>query len=195
MPGGSWSKLPGITPAHRNRQDALRAPGRAARPRPADRPARPDAALPRAQANAGAQEAGQRDHRRVRPRTRLLPLGRSHRAVTRIDIASPLGWGGAGPRSPLVRAKLLWAALTRPRPLLDTRQPATEPATWGSQPPHMRLTDVEQTSPGASPPEHPASPTPPNDSIEGGPFNAAHLTDAPPYEKQESGSDPATKVT
>ena len=116
---------------------------RAARPRPADRTTRPGPPLPRAQADAGAQEARERDRRRVRTRARLLSLGRRHCAVAHTDSPPPLGWGGAGPRSPLARAMVLWAALTRPRPILDTRQPATQPGTWGSQPPHMRLTDVE----------------------------------------------------
>ena len=97
-------------------------------------------------------------------------------AITRTDSPSTLGWGGAGPRSPLARAKLLWAALTRPRPILDTRRPATEPGTWGSQPPHMRLTDVENFA-RRPPPEHTS--TNPQRSTEGG-INGAHLTTAPP---------------
>ena len=81
----------------------------------------PRAASTNPPADAGAQQAGQRDHRRVRARARLLSLGRRHCAIAHTDSPSPLGWGGAGPRSPLVRAMVLWAALTRPRPILDTR--------------------------------------------------------------------------
>ena len=169
-----------LRPPAEDRADALRAPGGAARPCPANRTTRPEPPLPDPPADAGAQQAGQRDHRRVRARARLLPLGGRHCAVAHTDSPSPLGWGGAGPRSPLVRATVLWAALTRPRPILDTRQPATQPGTWGSQPPHMRLTDVENFArrlpTRATPPTNP-----PNDSTEGT-FNAAHLTDAPPYE-------------
>ena len=65
-----------LRPPTQDRADALRAPGGAARPRPADRTTRPDPPLPHPQADAGAQEARQRDHRRVRARARLLPLGR-----------------------------------------------------------------------------------------------------------------------
>ena len=132
-----------LRPPTPDRQDAVRAPGRPARPRPADRTARPEPPLPDPPSDAGTPQAGQRDHRRVRARARLLYLGRRHRPIAQPDSPSPLGWGGAGPRSPLARAALLWAALTRPRPFLDTRPPATKSGTWGSQPPHMRLTDVE----------------------------------------------------
>ena len=141
---------------------------------------RPDPPLPNPQADAGAQEARQRDHRRVRARARLLPLGRRDCPIAQTDSPAPLGWGGAGPRSPLVRAKLLWAALTRPRPILDTRQPATEPATWGSQPPHMRLTDVENFARRL--PTRATRLTNPRTTAPRGAFNAAHLTDVPPYE-------------
>ena len=151
-----------------------------ARPCPADRTTRPDPPLPDPPADAGAQQAGQRDHRRVRARARLLSLGRRHRAVAHTDSPSPLGWGGAGPRSPLVRAMVLWAALTRPRPILDTRQPATQPGTWGSQPPHMRLTDVENFARRL--PTRATRLTNPQTTAPRGTFNAAHLTDAPPYE-------------
>ena len=61
--------------------------------------------VPRPQADAGAQEARQRDRRRVRTRARLLPLGRRHCSITQTDSPLPLGWGGAGPRSPLARAE------------------------------------------------------------------------------------------
>src|SRR5450755_1584063 len=132
-----------LRPCARGRALALRAPGGTARPCPADRLTRPASPLPDPQADAGTQEARQRDHRRVRTRARLLPLGRRDCPITEADSPLPLGWGGAGPRSPLAHAALLWAALTRPRPLLDTRSPATKSGTWGSQPPHMRLTDVE----------------------------------------------------
>src|SRR5579875_1006698 len=173
-----------LRPTAPDRQDALRAPGRAARPRPADRPSRPNPPLPRAQADARTPQARQRDLRRVRPRARLLPLGRRDRSVALTDSSSPLGWGGAGPRSPLVRAMLLWAALTRPRPVLDTRQPATEPATWGSQPPHMRLTDVENLARRL--PTRATRLTNPQTTAPRGTFNAAHLTDVPPYEERKS---------
>jgi hypothetical protein len=78
-----------------------------------------------------------------RPRALVLPLGRRDCPIASTDSPPRSGGEGPGPRSPLARAVLLWAALTRPRPLLDTRPPATKPGTWGSQPPHMRLTDVE----------------------------------------------------
>ena len=152
----------------------------AARPRPAHRLPRPAPPLPRTQADAGAQEAGQRDHRRVRARARLLPLGRRHRPIAHTDSPTPLGWGGAGPRSPLARAALLWAALSRPRPLLDTRPPATKPGTWGSQPPHMRLTDVENFARRL--PARANLLSTPTTATTDGSMNAAHLTDAPPYE-------------
>src|SRR5450631_2172882 len=132
-----------LRPSAEDRPDPRRAPGRAARPRPADRLTRPTPPLPDPPPDARTQEARQRDHRRMRARARVLPVGRCHRSITPADSPLPLGWGGAGPRSPLARAELLWAALTRPRPFLDTRSPATQPGTWGSQPPHMRLTDVE----------------------------------------------------
>ena len=67
----------------------------------------------------------------------------------------------------------------RPRPLLDTRSPATEPGTWGSQPPHMRLTDVENFARRL--PTRANLHQPPNGRNEGS-MNAAHLTTVPPYE-------------
>ena len=65
------------------------------------------------------QQARQRDHSRVRARARVLPVGGRHRSVASTDSPSSLGRGDAGPRSPLARAMLLWAALTTPRPFLD----------------------------------------------------------------------------
>jgi hypothetical protein len=160
--------------------DAVRAPTGAARPHRADRAARPAPPAPDPQTDARTQEARQRDHGRVRARARLLPLGRRHRSITPADSPLPLGWGGAGPRSPLARAELLWAALTKPRPLLDTRSPATKPGTWGSQPPHMRLTDVENFARRLPTRAH--LPTNPQRRHRGGRINAAHLTNVPPYE-------------
>ena len=63
--------------------------------------------LPDPPANAGAQQARERDRRRVRTRARLLSLGRRHCAVAHTFSPSRLGWGGAGPRSPLARATVL----------------------------------------------------------------------------------------
>ena len=178
--GGSSSRRPGITPARRGSGARSTSARRGCPTMSCKSHDAPRAASTGSTDDAGAQQAGQRDHRRVRARARLLSLGRRHRAVAHTDSPSPLGWGGAGPRSPLVRAMVLWAALTRPRPILDTRQPATQPGTWGSQPPHMRLTDVENFArrlpTRATPPTNP-----PNDTTEGT-FNAAHSTDAPPYD-------------
>ena len=63
---------------------------------------------------------------------------------------------------------------------LDTRQPATQPGTWGSQPPHMRLTDVENFARRL--PTRATRLTNPQTTAPRGTINAAHLTDAPPYE-------------
>jgi hypothetical protein len=179
-PGGSWSRPLGTTPARRGSAGRSTSARRGCRPRPADRRTRPAPSVPRPQADAGASQARQRDHRRLRARARLLPVGRRHCPIAPSDSPLPLGWGGAGPRSPLAHAALLWAALTRPRPFLDTRPPATQPGTWGSQPPHMRLTDVENFARRLPTRAH--LPTTPNGRTEGGRINAAHLTDVPPYE-------------
>ena len=112
-------------------------------------------------------------------RTRLLPLGRRHRSINQTNSPLPLGWGGAGPRSPLARAVLLWAALTRPRPLLDTRSASDETRDLGCQSPHMRLTDVENFARRLPTRAHFHQPL--NGNNEGS-MNAAHLTDGPPYE-------------
>src|ERR1035437_5496686 len=169
-----------LRPSAEDRPDARRAPGGAARPRPADRLTRPTPPLPDPPPDARTQEARQRDHRRMRARARLLPLGRCHRSIAQTDSPLPLGWGGAGPRSPLARAALLWAALTRPRPLLDTRSPATEPGTWGSQPDRKSPTEVENFARRL--PTRANFHQPPNGSSEGS-MNAAHLTNVPPYEQ------------
>src|SRR5450755_4891304 len=76
------------------------------------------------------------------------------------------------------------AALTKPRPVLDTRQPATKPGTWGSQPPHMRLTDVENFARRL--PTRATRLTTPETTAPRGTFSAAHLTDVPPYEERGS---------
>src|SRR5450631_2241102 len=83
---------------------------------------------------------------------------------------------------------LLWAALTKPRPVLDTRQPATKPGTWGSQPPYMRLTDVENFARRL--PTRATRLTTPETTAPRGTFNAAHLTDVPPYEKHAVVAEP-----
>ena len=57
---------------------------------------------------------------------RLLESGLSEAAAMHAICGPRSGAAGAGPRSPLARAELLWAALTTPRPLLDTRPPATK---------------------------------------------------------------------
>src|SRR5450755_5046603 len=75
------------------------------------------------------------------------------------------------------------AALTKPRPVLDTRQPATKPGTWGSQPPHMRLTDVENFARRL--PTRATRLTTPETTAPRGTFSAAHLTDVPPYEERD----------
>ncbi|MGB0092124.1 MAG: hypothetical protein WBP81_06275, partial [Solirubrobacteraceae bacterium] len=71
----------------------------------------------------------------------------------------------------------------RPRPLLDTRPPATKPGTWGSQPPHMRLTDVENFA-RRLPTRATLPPT--TGGNDGGTINAAYLTNVPPYEFRAS---------
>src|SRR5450755_2716310 len=172
-----------LRPLTPGRTDAVRAPTGAARPHRADRAARPAPPAPHPQTDARTQEARERDRRRVRTRALLLPLGRRDCCIAQADSPLPLGWGGAGPQSPLASAVLLWAALTRPRPLLDTRQPATQPGTWGSQPPHMRLTDVENFARRLPTRAHLHQPL--NGSNEGS-MHAAHLTDVPPYEERAS---------
>ena len=53
-------------------------------------------------------------------------------------------------------------------------------STWGSQPPHMRLTDVENFARRL--PTRATLLTNPQTTAPRGTLNAAHLTDAPPYE-------------
>src|SRR5450755_3016573 len=84
------------------------------------------------------------------------------------------------------------AALTKPRPVLDTRQPATKPGTWGSQPPHMRLTDVENFARRL--PTRATRLTTPETTAPRGTFSAAHLTDVPPYEERSGDLDLALTV-
>ena len=180
-PGGSSSRPPGITPARRGSAGRSTSARKGCPTTSCRSHARAQHRLYRIHKRMRERkQARQRDHRRVRARARLLPLGRRDRPIAQTDSPSPLGWGGAGPRSPLARAKLLWAALTRPRPFLDTRQPATQPGTWGSQPPHMRLTDVENFARRL--PTRATRLTNPRTTAPRGTFNAAHLTDAPPYE-------------
>ena len=68
-----------------HRPGARRAPRRPARPHPPDRLARAASPAPHPPTDARAQKAGQRDHRCVRPRARLLPLGSRHRPITQAD--------------------------------------------------------------------------------------------------------------
>ena len=165
-----------LRPSTEDRPHALRAPAGAARPHRADRATRSAPPPPHSQADARTQEARQRDHGRVRPRARLLPLGSRDRPIASPDSPRS-GAAGAGPRSPLARAELLWAALTTPRPLLDTRPPATKPGTWGSQPPHMRLTRRRALRPTPATPEHPNQN--PNRSNEEGKHERCSLDNRP----------------
>ena len=63
-------------------------------------------------------------------------------------------------------------------PALRHASAGDETRDLGCQPPHMRLTDVED-APGASPRE----PNLTNPPETGGAMNAAHLTNVPPYER------------
>jgi transposase len=87
-----------VRPRTRDRGHARRAPGRTARPRPADRQPRRAPHPPRLHQDALSRQAAQRDRRRLRPRARLLPLGRRDRTLTRLDSPPSPGGRGAGPR-------------------------------------------------------------------------------------------------
>ena len=71
-----YSRQPRIGATLRNRQAGP------ARPHPADLKPRPAAPAPRPPPDARPRQAAQRHRRRVRPRARLLPLGRRHRRLT-----------------------------------------------------------------------------------------------------------------
>jgi len=141
-----------------DRAHALRAPRRAARPCPADRTPRPDPALPNPPADAGTQEARQRDRRRVRTRALLLPLGSRDRPTTQADSPPARVGRRRAPKSAGTRDNAMGSP-NQAMPVLRHASAGDETRDLGCQPPHMRLTDVED-APDASPREpKPLKPT------------------------------------
>ena len=159
-----------------HRPGARRAPRRPARPHPPDRLARAASPAPHPPTDARAQKAGQRDHRCVRPRARLLPLGSRHRPITQADSPPARVGRRRAPKSAGTRGNTMGSPY-QATPVLRHASAGDETRDLGCQPPHMRLTDVED-APDASPRE-PKTLNPP---ATGGTMNAAHLTNVPPYE-------------
>ena len=71
-----------LRPPTLSRRHARAPPGRPTRPCPRDRQPRAAAAASRLPPHARPRQAAPRHHRRDRPRTRRLPLGRRHRPMT-----------------------------------------------------------------------------------------------------------------
>ena len=165
-----------LHPPTPHRPGARRAPRRPARPHPPDRLARAASPAPHPPTDARAQKAGQRDHRCVRPRARLLPLGSRHRPITQADSPPARVGRRRAPKSAGTRGNTMGSPY-QATPVLRHASAGDETRDLGCQPPHMRLTDVED-APDASPRE-PKTLNPP---ATGGTMNAAHLTNVPPYE-------------
>ena len=106
----------------------------------------------------------------------MLPLGRRDRPITNTD--SPLARAGRrrAPKSAGTRGNAMGSP-DQATPVLRHASAGDATRDLGCQPPHMRLTDVED-APDASPRE----PTTPTQPETGGAMNAARLTNVPPYE-------------
>ena len=154
-------------------------PGRSARSRPADRQPRTAPHPPRLHPNALPRQAAQRDRRRVRPRARVLPLGRRDRALTSrsqppVREAGAPGRDAAGTREPTMSSPL------RPRSLLDQRTPAAGTRPWGTQNPRIIRLATPTTCPTPRPPEQPTDRPPTADAIHPRPLDKRHAISVGP---------------
>jgi Transposase IS116/IS110/IS902 family len=131
---------------------------------------------PHPQTDAGSQEAGQRDHRRVRARAVLPSLGARHRPITPTDSPPARVGRRRAPKSAGTRDASMGSP-NQATPAFRQASAGDEIRDLGCQPPHMRLTDVEDAL-GASPPEPQTHHAPQT----GATISAAYLTNVPPYE-------------
>jgi hypothetical protein len=85
----------------------------------------------------------------VRPRARLLPLGSRHRSITQADSPPARVGRRRAPKSTGTRGNTMGSPY-QATPVLRHAFAGDETRDLGCQPPHMRLTDVED-APDASP--------------------------------------------